>query len=58
MDIKNFYLNMPMVDLEFVCIVFSLRTKGSSTTLNLLVAGSIIVRAIKSMIVSSLHLRV
>jgi hypothetical protein len=39
-------------------IVSSLRTKGSSTTSNQLVVGSIIVRAIKSMIMPSLPLRV
>jgi hypothetical protein len=38
-------------------IVFSQRTKGSSTTSNQLVAGLIIVRGIKSMIVPSLPLR-
>ncbi len=49
-----------MIDdsLLLTVIVFSQWTKGSSTTLNQLVAGLIIVRAIKSMIVPSLPLRV
>ncbi len=44
--------------LPLTVIVFSLQTKGSSTTPNQLVAGLIIVRAIKSMIVPFLPLRV
>jgi hypothetical protein len=44
--------------LPLTVIVFSLRSKGSSTVLNQLIAGLIIVRAIKSMTVSSLPLRV
>ncbi len=43
--------------LPLTCIFFSQWTKGSSTTSNQLLAGSIIVRAIKSMIVPSLPLR-
>ncbi len=40
------------------CNGFNLRIRGNSTILNQLIAGSIIVRAIKSMIVPSLPLRV
>ena len=44
--------------LPLTVIDFTLRSKSSSTILNRLVAGLIIVRAIKSMTVPSLPLRV
>jgi hypothetical protein len=44
--------------LPLTVIDFTLRSKGSSTISNQLVAGLIIVRAIKSMTVPSLPLRV